>query len=284
MFSNFYRLKFNNFSDDNVSPYKMADSTKPFVWDDFTIDRVIEKFKEDGTGNLCIDGMSCSGKSTLLENMKPAPTFKINQVLDCEDYNYNSVTAFQYLMKQSLIYRKRQGYLFDRSMISNLTFQLVYYLMNFDDDTFDLISPITICKTYSEMHGLDRVFEYIKAQKHNILIVINSNLDYVMQRMTKRGSVGDSYKGRVPKYLECQMYAYMYVAAILDYPVYDHGKYPEEERFSRLATIVNRIYDAIKPKMIKSYNDEYSEIENLPSTRIAERWLDRCEGMIMNKR
>ncbi|AAN04404.1 Orf111 [Heliothis zea nudivirus] len=199
--------------------------------------------------NLCIDGMSCSGKSTVINRLTKdysACAYKINSELECKDYNFNSTTAFQYALKQALNYKKMKRCIIDRSILSNLTFQLVYWLMSCEDSMYEKLSPHCLCVNYIRMHQMEPVLEFIKAQNHNVLIVVNSDFERVCRMMVARGAGGDVYKGLVPKYVASQYHAYIFMANVLELPVFDHARVDSGvDSFERLYKITSRMFSLL---------------------------------------
>lgn len=211
----------------------------------WNFDDIMHRFT-DNTGNVCIDGMSCSGKTTILSKFHKI--FKINTVLDTTNYNYNSVTAFSYLEMQNYIYNKNRNLVFDRSPISNLAFQLVYWLMENYDERVNF-SSYNWCENYVRMHNMKNALEYIKSRNYNIIIVVNSNLDEWQKYMLMRNGTGDRYKGCVREYGECQLFAYIYLAQVLNLPILDH-------RNGQFASNVNLIERCIAANFNASCTDE----------------------------
>lgn len=280
-------LKYYNFEDD--------DSATSVANLDASNDEHLTYSIKSGSTNLCIDGMSCSGKSSVIARLERdfnASTFKINKTLDCTDYNYNSTTAFQYLLKQIIEHGKLDRCIVDRSILSNVAFQLVYWLMSCEESVYEKLSPHALCAHYVQMHHMQALLEFIKAQNHNILIVVNSDIDKICNLMITRGVGGDVYKGRVTAYAKAQYDAYIFLANVLELPVFDHNKVPGCP-FERLYQCASRVYTLVSGCGDTEDAMEDSSQSPPPPASTAQykrsepklcEWADRLASFTINKR
>lgn len=198
----------------------------------------IEKSFDD-TGNICFDGMSCVGKTTIMnENCK---VFKVNSILDTTDYNHNATTAFCYMELQMIYYGKNTNVIIDRSPLSNIAFQYVYWLMDNFDQKVNM-SPFMWCDVYTRMHRMQNLLEYVKAKKINIVFIVNSNLNDWQYYMQQRGGRGDKYKSNVELYGKCQLYAYIYLAHVLNLPIIDHANDNFSTNISNMRELIKSNY------------------------------------------
>lgn len=223
-------------------------------------------------GSLFIDGAACSGKSTFitkLNNLHRANSTKVNVWLDVDDYNFDANTAFHYMELLNHELPNMINSVIDRSPISNIAFQYVYWLMKHINDS---LTPFQWCENYTKIHRMEPLLEFVKSKRFNIVVVINTNYDEVKDKMLKRGSDGDVYKGRIPLYLKCQVYAFIYLATVLDLPVLNHAHY--EDSYNKIYKMIEshylanmisdnkiKVFDRVdddKPKRLKLLHNDHA--------------------------
>lgn len=189
---------------------------------------------------FAIDGTSCCGKSTLLNQFS---SFKINDLLkhDIKTYNFDAACSFSYYFLSEYLANKLEYVAFDRSYLANIAYQYVYYIMFYIHQingqlaetenglfVFDLITgetPFAICENYTRIHHLTPLFEHINAVKPNIIFIIDSDVKSVAKRMEDRGknlkNVGDLAKSACPQYILAQNAAFAYLAHKCNLPCID---------------------------------------------------------------
>lgn len=211
-----------------------------------TVDFWREEFRNERP--LFIEGVACLGKTTLISNLLVArygdniQPQKVNFFLNVKDYNFDSQTALQYLSKMILINRKHKLIILDRSAISNIAFQYAHNLMNYMNDTS--MSKFMRCELFTDTYRLGSTLEMIKAQKLNVVILIDTNFLRVAEAMRRRNQRGDSFKGHVLDYVQAQTYAFIYLASKLNYPVLNQTDEPiESERYNYTHAMIKPLFD-----------------------------------------
>ncbi len=169
--------------------------------------------------NLAVDGPSCCGKSSMLENFKPLKVNQFFNIQHCNAYNiYPTATISYYHINK--IFARTYNTICDRSLISNLAYLITYQIMNFiSNQTLTHFSLFGLCEHIIDMHNLKSFLSYIKGQKYNILIILDSDFEASAKRMNIRGrlrsSNGDIAKSLCYQYHTAQTAAFSYLANIL---------------------------------------------------------------------
>uniref|UniRef100_A0AAU8GFG2 Uncharacterized protein n=1 Tax=Faxonius propinquus nudivirus TaxID=3139431 RepID=A0AAU8GFG2_9VIRU len=191
-----------------------------------TIEDEIHMFMNKFTNaqNVFIDGLCATGKSTLA---KYFTNIKISQYLDISNsYNYHPTSALSYVLLNILMNEESEGLIIDRSPLSNIAFQICYYIMGIltnDDLGYRTLSAI--CQEYIDNHNMLPVLEYIKNKNLNILIILDSDFIKASKRLNLRGyytnSISDKQRSLVKEYWLGQMAAFSYLSNMLHIPCFD---------------------------------------------------------------
>lgn len=169
--------------------------------------------------NLFIDGTACCGKTTL--QSKYQFKTKINEYYNLANYNVDPIKALSYIQLNLKLNQVLQGYVIDRSPISNLAYQLAYVYMQELPSIKNKYTPHCIMDVYCKETGLNYVLEYINAQECNVLLLIDSNVAEVQKRMLTRNTDSDKLKGTCDQYILAQNAAFSYIAMCLNYTIID---------------------------------------------------------------
>lgn len=230
-----------------------------------TLDQINEDFvKRLNNGNLCLDGTTCVGKSSIFPNLS-----KVNHLMNVEEYNISPPVAFNYLCTGlSLCTDNPNTTIIDRSPISNIAFQFVYYIMkkyaNSDRTLFGL------CEEYMQLHNMEPMLEFIKSLQLPILIFIKPGdvgVAELMERMRKRAndtsSLGDAYKCNNEMYFIAQNAAYEFLGRVLGYPVLvDIDMLKFREKLTALVPTFN--FDSYETNLVKPEDRPKSVGANIP--------------------
>lgn len=236
--------------------------------------RKLCKLKNTKSNRFSIDGTACCGKSTLVRKLSSVTGFrsvKINQDLFMKDlYNVVPIVSLQYLTGQ-LDATKMPFTLADRSAVSNIAFQYVYYLLSDTDEKSSSISTYAKCLLYTEMHSLWPVLKAIKGANLNTLIIIDNNIEAVSERMKYRGeitgSLGDLIKGQYRDYIKFQNAAFAFIASVCDINIVDLGPYYGEYDFSEIIEHLHSIVkDTIELDLEYTATGAAADQDDLPST------------------
>lgn len=193
---------------------------------------------------ICVDGTTCIGKSTFCDS-----TYKVNNYMNTESYNTSPVVGMEYLLKSIILAQNAIGKFIDRSPIANLVFQYVYYVM--ENYATSPRSYYGLCCEYTEIHNLESVLSFIKGFDLNIIILIDSNVELLQNRMQQRGiqnnSTGDSYKCSSKQYFVAQNEVYRYFGELMGYPVFNISELDDDR---------DKVMETIKEYY--KFNDELS--------------------------
>lgn len=179
----------------------------------------------DVNAPIYIDGENCCGKTTLAGE----ECLKVSQLQKLPYRNINPCQALDYLVLSDLLGFVNGSHVnIDRSPISNLIFQLVFYLhdllrrYSIDELKFCEFTPYKWCEDYIAMHNLEALLRFINAKGYNVLILIDSDYLAVGERMMVRSRNANDYlKGLDNNYNLAQSIAYAYFACKLNYPCID---------------------------------------------------------------
>ncbi|UHB41762.1 GMP kinase [Macrobrachium rosenbergii nudivirus] len=231
-----------------------------------TIDDYFEWFYLNTNTNkaIAIDGMSCTGKSSLISNFTHV---KINKYINLQEkngYNIFPENSISYLL-MNMRMAFTSNVLIDRSCISNLAYLYCYYVMNHLGNKRDLLlSSFGLCDEFTRIHNLKPLLEWIKSKNVNAIIYIDSSFEKSAMRMNKRGvhekSPSDIIKSLVKEYHTAQTTAFAYIANMLNLSCID---------FNYLRLMYNVEDDEIFGKNSKMFYDKmmYREEEKLPNIK-----------------
>lgn len=191
------------------------------------MDEYFEQFYSDIAhyDNLSIDGSTACGKSTMLEGLNPVKVNKFFCVNKSNLYNIVSECSMTYIHLHEE-FKKYPGLTTDRSIISNLTYLMVYYVMNVltNNATFNK-SMFGLCEDFVNIHNLKPTLEYIRGLKCNVLILIDSSHQHTATRTNRRGlnlhSNSDIVKPLCKQYHVAQTAAFAYFANFMNYRCID---------------------------------------------------------------
>ncbi|UDM55355.1 gp34-like protein [Phenacoccus solenopsis nudivirus] len=103
------------------------------------LDTLFEPFNFDQQRSISIDGITCTGKSTIIADSNRLP-LKINNffpdITSHSDYNYNVLNSMRYICsRDALAYseahtNKNVGFIWDRSRYSNLCWYYIHLLID----------------------------------------------------------------------------------------------------------------------------------------------------------
>lgn len=199
-----------------------ADETTPTFKDYFT------KFYQtsfENCNSLAVDGVTACGKSSLLSG---CTWTKINNF-----YNLSKENVYNFISFLSLDYIKineelstYEGIVTDRSLVSNLTMLLAYYIMDIlTNNNIYTRSMFAICEEFVNMFNLKACLNYIRGKKFNVLIMIDSSYDHWAKRTNIRGVneklTTDCIKSLCIQYHRAQTAAFAYIANCLHFPCID---------------------------------------------------------------
>lgn len=166
---------------------------------------------------LAIDGPSCVGKTTLFKKLKDSNKFKYYSYLKANlflsnfemiTYNCNMTAAVSYYEIAKEI-GKMDFTIQDRSAISNVVYQIVYYLMDCDN----ISNYKVLIQDYIIKHNLQYVFTDYLNSNINTVFIVNSNLNALMETFKSRDE--SNVKGSNLKYHLCQLLAFAFVSEYL---------------------------------------------------------------------
>lgn len=225
---------------------------KDFPWNDFRgkgYTHFVEKLSEECTETYLrrvlpkmiknnynrtyfVDGQSCCRKTSLLGfGGREEETVKVTQFKHLNYRNIDPGQALDYLILSDFVNKKERGeqiQLVDRSPISNLVFQVVYYLMDcfrcFGDQTMTAFettqqfTPFKMCDDYIQMHNLESVLNFVNKRQYNVLILVDSDYVHVGNRMRNRSrDDADILNSLDDNYHIAQSIAFSYFAYKLNY-------------------------------------------------------------------
>lgn len=200
----------------NLSKYVLEDETITY---EKQIDTLLYRNKQD-LKNIYVDGTSCCGKSTMISCLSEHRLFKIKNVYNgnVKFYNFDPLLSTDYFVRGILLNNNCRGMCFDRSPISNLAYQIVYYLM------FGVLDKRKTmfgnCMEYIKIYNLEYMLRYMKSQKLSIIIIIDSDIDGVRCRMTNRAKPKD-IKRNYYRYVIFQNIAFSVLSYLCDIPCID---------------------------------------------------------------
>ncbi|QBB28632.1 guanosine monophosphate kinase [Homarus gammarus nudivirus] len=175
--------------------------------------------------NIFIEGPSATGKSSLSRGFN---TFKINQFYDVSRNNvYNTYPEMAIIyMNLNLLLSKYKGIVVDRSIISNMAYLMVYYIMNvMVNEGKHLKSMFGLCEEFVTLYNLTPALEYFRNCKTNVLVIIDSSFEHSAKRANGRGIVtnssSDMIKSICKEYHQAQTAAFSFLANFLRYPCID---------------------------------------------------------------
>lgn len=181
--------------------------------------------------SVSVDGMSGTGKSTLVNSMN-RKSMKINN--HCSDitsgsqYNYAPLRSLEYIMFHALCDTGDAFVVWDRCRYSNIIFSFVHHLMCVykgrsipgpDND-----EPLLFINNMALATGLFMTVTYLESicsESQHILFIVCSDIPLVMQALLHRGGVNDVYNAKERNYQIAQYHVYRYFAVLLDAPLLD---------------------------------------------------------------
>lgn len=194
--------------------------------------------------SFAIDGTTCCGKSTIVAKY---PNAKINNYLNdhAHNYNFQATTALEYLILSIRMMTESKNIVCDRSPISNIAFQLTYYLMNKYGSGGGDESLNGLCEKYVRMHNMLPALEFLKGLKLNIIIIIDSDIDDIQRRMHARDdSASDKIKSAFPQYYY-QNAAFAYLANRLALPCFDLNYFARRYDVADKALVFSRVQQKV---------------------------------------
>ena len=229
--------RLNNDADINNKPiiiYENSDfqQLKNFTFLDLIRQKNIESYEKKS--NLFIDGVTAFGKTSIIDKSTYKQA-KINHYFSFDNYNHNPHEAHLYVAGQIAMNKSGSGYIFDRSPISNIAFQIINYLTKYFDDQNSkneksMLTIHGIIDIYLRDSNLLSVLKYIAYHTKNIIVLIDSDIDLSKQRMMNRaissnGSNGDAIRCLSDNYFILQNMVYSYIAKKCNYVVIDLNYY-----------------------------------------------------------
>ena len=182
---------------------------------------------------IALDGPSACCKSTVIDQFKQKN--KISNYIDnlSDTYNFKPSSALTYAIINLRLLTESQNMVLDRSPISNLAYQLCYYIMDCmsksDNMNYYKYTMTALCKEYIEIHNLTPYLEVLNAFKLNIIVILDSNFERLGFRLFNRGlktnSSSDMMRSVMDCYLKAQNAAFAYLANELNYYTLDLNFY-----------------------------------------------------------
>lgn len=209
---------------------------------------------------ICIDGMSGCGKTTMMNKMNRLYCkIKSTGLSKSSHYNIKPFHSLEYLFYQPMTICKNVGW--DRSPYSNLIFYVVHYIMAhykenptkeyrkhelgecssntefvFKKTPLKTAVPPPCChqevamllNNFYESNSILDIFKFVEdLKKTNILILVSSDINLVQYSMMNREDLESATMTVCENddYLNAQYHAYMHFATIMKCPIIDIAEY-----------------------------------------------------------
>ncbi|UVX94893.1 TK2 [Callinectes sapidus nudivirus] len=213
--------------------------------------------------NLAVDGPSCCGKSSMISSANPIKINDYSNINDNNSYNKIGEASLTYVIINDKM-METPNVVSDRSVISNLTYQMAYYVMNLDvNGLIYTRSMHSICEEFINIHNLKPLLQYLKAKKYNILIILDSSFEHSAIRMNKRGlkqkSSSDVVKSLCLEYHRAQTAAFSFMANFLNLPCLD---------INYLRTTYNKSDDEIFALNSSSFKEYFLKHLNIDNSKV----------------
>ena len=277
----------------------------PGIWKEIDDNKIYENISEELKHNtyynfsryinvdqkystISLDGPSACGKSTTIDFFKRKDKIK-NYIGNLSaTYNLKPSSALNYAILNYRLLTESQNTIIDRSPISNIAYQLCYYIMDrisnheLEADRYTLTA---FCKEYIEIHNLMPYLEFLNASNLNIIIILDSNFEKVSTRLFNRGikynNPSDVARSTVYCYLKAQNAAFAYLANELDYYTLDINFY----RLKYSSVNESDLFDAISNHLKFIINDTINTnqtLEEFPKIMYLNTFAETPERMINN--
>ena len=270
--------------DDNKIYENISDELKHNAY--YNYSQYINVDKKYSTVSL--DGPSACGKSTIINHFKRKD--KIKNYIDklSATYNLKPSSALNYAIINYRLLTESQNTIIDRSPISNIAYQLCYYIMdrisNHESEA-DRYTLTAFCKEYIEIHNLTPYLELLNASNLNIIILLDSDFEKVSARLFNRGitynNPSDVARSTVYCYLKAQNAAFAYLANELDYYTLDINFYRLKYSSINEADLFNDIGNHLRFIISDTINPNQTS-EEFPKIRYLNTFADTSERIINN--
>lgn len=192
-----------------------------------TVTEEIDKYLSNRVwkDSVCIDGMSCVGKTTIISQF-PQQSAKINGFMNVKTYNTSPITSMAYLLVGAALVKNSHKYIIDRSPISNYAWLIVHQLASkFPHGVPDAVPREftwtgeidVISKTVPDF---DLALQFVKGQEIDALIILDSDVDIWRGKLATRNEGNDVVNSKSQTYWY-QLPAYAYLANKLDWATID---------------------------------------------------------------
>lgn len=202
--------------------------------------------------NLAIDGTCGSGKSSILSKLG-CPVLKISQYIDDDKRNFDPIQSLTYLLASCRMIETSKNCVFDRSPISNVAWLIIPQVYAIYEDNSKL-THYGLVESVINNSRLESLLKYIKAKNFNVLMMIDTNVDYVCHKLKVRNaSATDAFVSNWSMYIICQNIVYSYLAQMLGYVCWDM-EYLRTFAFDK-GLLESELYDEIA-NVLKQENED----------------------------
>ena len=180
--------------------------------------------------NVFFDGVTAFGKTFMVDLLSKYKHAKINQIFTFDNYNHNPIEAHLYVAGQLHMNKTGSGYIFDRSPISNIVFQIIFHVYKFfEDNVGTQLTMHGILDNFLKDSNIITTLKLIKYNVKNIIIFIDSDIELSKLRMQNRAHTnntnGDAVRCLSDEYFILQNTVFSYIAKLCDYIIIDLNYY-----------------------------------------------------------
>lgn len=197
---------------------------------------ILKSFKYEN--QIAIDGMSSSGKTTMLQNMN-----RINGKINIGSPYTTHTSKYNNDMKRSWLYLEYQykcegkHVIWDRSCFSNIIFSIVHFLMyKYKNKSIpkkkEKVYPLI--EYYIQTTQIESIINYMINRENYIPIIflVNSNMQILTDMLKKRNTIMDFASCFDYNYHMAQYMAFSNFAERLEAPIFDIGELYENFKYS----------------------------------------------------
>lgn len=227
-------LKKNAIGETHIDTFFIT-SEKTTIYDE--VIKYLDTFQ--WASSVCIDGMSCVGKTTILRKFENR-TAKINNYMNIKTYNVSPSTSLAYLILGTKLALESKGILIDRSPISNLIWLYANQLA-------EKFPEGRLCRELTWTGELDLLMnsiedsklplQYVKGQNVSALFILDSNIKEWNGRLKSRNEGADcSHADSKTFWMQLPVYAYF--ANLMGWPTIDLEYFRQKYNTSKVMSEV----------------------------------------------